>query len=524
MLEGKWMMDKDLITLLDRYKTQLDQLITLSDQLLVLLSDLQLPTLYSKALSLKQRIAAETLTVHVIGRSGQGKTTLIHGLLEQSSLSDYQAHALFLFDEATWAERPGSIAPADAVLVVLDCDSPPTREELLEIDRMQYEGHKAVFFLCNRFDLVAASEQARVKRHFLSLLNSLAYYNEEHVFFINARDKPGTRLRDDDERMQTSDLPLLEDTLYAFLIKQCGWARFIQYVADFMSIGQSVLPVLSAQEQLQATGQQEVQTRYLETEKQLEQLEKMRQHVSELFTLMQNALREKVRMAAKNFFQESADTVEDRLQTYSSAQPPASAWGLFAGNAQERLAKETITFLSAETVQQFQAWVQLVLQPLLQERLQKLEPELDAYTRQFALDVERIWAELVGEEISTEKSGGTLWTEGIHKAMQHATPRITDKVYNSFFLHWHPIIVLTHLLSGEEFRVLITSKAGEEEIKGAVSQHYRQELLRSYQQHSDRIIEIVANELQHIEQEVDDALSIELEMLHAVFLPQKNGN
>jgi hypothetical protein len=316
---------------------------------------------------------------------------------------------------------------------------------------------------------------------------------------------------------------LLEDTLYAFLIKQCGWARFIQYVAEFMSIGQSILPVLSAQEQLQDTQQQELQTRYRETAKQLERLEKMRQHVSTLFTLMQNALREKVGMAAKNFFLESADTIEDRLQTYSSTQPPTSAWGLFAGNAQERLAKETITFLTTESLQQFQAWVQRVLQPLLQERLQKLEPELDAYTRQFALDVERIWAELFGEEISTQKSGGTLWTAGIHKAMQNATTRITDNICNDFYLHWHSIILIRRLLREEEVRVLITSEAGEEEIRGAVSQQYRRELLRSYQQHSASIVEIVANELQHIEQEVDAALSIELEMLRAVVLPQKTS-
>lgn len=515
------LMDKDLLTLLDRYKMQLDQLITLSDQLLVLLSGLQLPTLYSKALSLKQRIAAETLTVRVIGRSGQGKSTIMNGLLPQSALSDYQAHAIFLFHEVTWRESSDSIVPVDAVLVVSGCDSLPTREELLEIDRMQFEGHKAVFFLCNRFDLVAPSEQAGVKRAFLNLLSSLTYYKEEHVFFINARDGLGTRLQDDDGRSRTSDPPLLADTLYAFLIKQCGWARFIQYVAEFMSIGQSVLPVLSAQEQLQDTQPQELQRRYRETEKQLERLKKIRQHVSTLFTLMQDALREKVGMAATNFFLECADTIADRLQTYSSALPPTSAWGLFAGNAQERLAKETITFLTAASMQQFQTWVQLVLQPLLQEGLQKLEPELDAYTRQFAFDVERIWARLFGEEISTEKSSGTLWAAGIHKAMQNATTRITDTIYNDFYLHWHSIILIGHLLREEELRVLITSEAGEEEIKGDVSQQYRRELLRSYQQQSASTVEIVANELQHIEQEVDAALRIELEMLHAVVLPHQ---
>ncbi|HEV2661281.1 MAG TPA: hypothetical protein VGU68_11810 [Ktedonobacteraceae bacterium] len=510
------MMDKDLSTLLERYKMQLEQLVTLNDQLLILLSGLQLPTLYNKALSLKQRIASETLTVRVIGRSGQGKSTIINGLQQQNALSDYQAHAIFLFYEARWGEeRSESIVPADAVLVVSDCDSLPTREELLEIDRMQYEGHKAVFFLCNRFDLVTPSKRAGVKRDFLNLLSPLAYYKEEHVFFVNARDGLGTRLQDGVERPQNA--PSLEDTLYAFLLKQCGWARFIQYVAEFMSIGQSILPVLSAQEQLQDIQPQELQTRDRETAKQLEQLEKMRQHVSSLFTLMQHVLREKVGMAATNFFLESMDTIEGWPQTYSSAQPPA--WGLFAGNAQERSAKEMITFLTARTLQQFQTWVQLVLQPLLQERLQKLEPELDAYTRQFAFDVERIWARLFGEEISTEKSGGTLWTAGIHEAMQNATTRITDSIYNDFYLHWHSIILIRHLLREEELRALVTSEAGEEEIEGAVSRQYRRELLRSYQQHSASIVEIVANELQRIEQEVDAALRIELEMLHAVVLP-----
>lgn len=505
-------MGKDWTTLLKRYETQLEQLLTLSEQLLSLLSALHLPTLHNKALALKQRIASETLKVTVIGASRRGKSTLIQGLQSTPSARNSR----FLFSEVTWGERSTIAQPVDAALIVLGCDSPPTQEEVLEIDRLEHEGHKALFFICNRFDRVERSEQARMKRHMHSLLSSLAHYNEKHVFFTDAR--AGQTIPLYGERLQTSELSLLEDTLYEFLVKDSGWARFIQYVAEFMTIGRDALPVLSAQKQLQHTNQQELQARYFKAVESIEQLEQVRRHVNNLFTLTHHALTEKVRSAANSFFLDSLAVLEESVQPL--ALYPLS---MFAGNAQERLAKEEIAFLADEILHRFEVWVRSILQPLLQERLRQLEPELDEYARQFASDLERIWTELFGETIVMEKSGESIWTAGINETMQQAITRASSAVLHDFSFHWHPSVLLTHLQGNEELRLLLTHRAEQAEIKSAVGQQYRRELLSTYQQHTGRIVEIVGNELQRVQQEVDSALALDLQIIHSVIFSQGEG-
>jgi Dynamin family len=105
----------------------------------------------------------------------------------------------------------------DAVLFVLGCDSLPTREESMLIDRMRCAGHDAIFFLCNRFDLVEPACREMVKRRRIAHLSPLTAYSGQYIFFTNAKGALTERINGNREPFEHSNLQQVEDALYTFL-------------------------------------------------------------------------------------------------------------------------------------------------------------------------------------------------------------------------------------------------------------------------------------------------------------------
>jgi GTPase SAR1 family protein len=125
-------------------------------------------------------------------------------------------------DERYLAATMRYLWSVDAVLFVLGCDSRPKREEILDIERIRLAGQEAIFFLCNRFDLVEPHAQASVKRRWLAHLRQFTRYGEPPVFFTNAKGALAGHLSGDREQLQHSNMPLVEDALYSFLARRGG--------------------------------------------------------------------------------------------------------------------------------------------------------------------------------------------------------------------------------------------------------------------------------------------------------------
>jgi GTPase SAR1 family protein len=123
-----------------------------------------------------------------------------------------------LDDDDVYLEATMQRVPyVDAILFVLGCETLPTKEESLMIDRMRSAGHDTIFFLCNRFDLVEPSCREMVKRRRIAQLSPLSVYGDQYIFFTNAKGALTGRINGDREQFGQLNLQQVEDALYTFL-------------------------------------------------------------------------------------------------------------------------------------------------------------------------------------------------------------------------------------------------------------------------------------------------------------------
>lgn len=114
------------------------------------------------------------------------------------------------------------VPTADVVLFVLACDTLPSREESLEIEKIMRARDEGIFFLCNRFDLVELPAQGRMKRRWLTYLSQFNGHSERSVFFTNAKGALTGRLVGSQKQLEHSNLSLVEEALYTFLARRGG--------------------------------------------------------------------------------------------------------------------------------------------------------------------------------------------------------------------------------------------------------------------------------------------------------------
>lgn len=423
-----------------------------------------------------------------------------------------------------------ALPSADAVLFVLACDVLPSREELLEIDRITCAGCKSIFFLCNRFDRVEPFSQAIVKRRFESRLELLTLPDDRRVFFTNAKGALMGHRSDDIDQLRQSQIPSLEDALYSFLVAERGRERLLLYAAGMKRTAGEVLHLLQIQEQLLHVDPETLRDHAGRAHNRLKQLEEMRHHLVTLFMLAHRSLRAKVSVAVANFYLDSADVVEGWVREYKSAEP-LSGWDVFAGHARERLLKEITTFLTAKIQARFVEWGQATLLPLLTERLQQLEQELDEHETLLTDELKQVWDELGGKESAPHPvseaidacemgkaergrwNGGDDWIAQARQMMRNASAHIVSLVYERLCFAWHPLVLIERLEKAEELQALIASSASQTKVRKAVGQEYRRELLNSYSPRVDVIMEIMEHELRLLREEVDRALGLKMQMV-----------
>ncbi len=135
----------------------------------------------------------------------------------------------------------------DAVLFVLGCDFLPGKEETRVIERTKSAGHEAIFFLCNRVDLVDPHAQERVKQRWLRHLSQLTSCGEQYISFTNAKEALAGRSIGNREQLQHSNLLLVEEALYSFLAG-CGHERVRRAAAELQMLVHKAIQTCAEQE------------------------------------------------------------------------------------------------------------------------------------------------------------------------------------------------------------------------------------------------------------------------------------
>jgi Dynamin family len=401
----------------------------------------------------------------------------------------------------------------DAILFVLGCDSLPTKEESLEIERIQYAGHKTIFYLCNRFDLVEPSSQELVKRRFTTHLSHFTLHPEQSIFFTNAKGALAGRIAGDLEQTTNSHMLAVEARLSHFLATVPGKEKLLRNVSELKDIVHIASRLLAGKSLLLHSELQELRTRQVQADRRIEQLDKIRQRIFMLMNTVRQPMCTEIGVIAIHFYLNAADKIEAWTQEFTLAQPQ-SVWDIYTGDSGRRLVKELTAFLTEAVQREFQVWTISVLQEMLYKGPQATECLLQRQLHLFVNDIADMLPEVYSTGVTGKKDGTRQLFERLiapFNNMLAFSEDIATLVAERENFTWHPIVLIAHILYNESVRAALKDRDRDGSLRDAVAQAYRHELEVSLGQRAAAIARIVDHRLGTLQEQLDHMLSLEIQ-------------
>ena len=404
------------------------------------------------------------------------------------------------------------IPSTDAILFVLGCDSLPTKEESLEIDRIQYADHKTIFYLCNRFDLVEPSVQELVKRRFTTHLSHFTPHPGQFIFFTNAKGALAGRLAGDLEQITSSHMFGVEAHLFHFLASVPGKEKLLRNVSELKDMVQVASKFLPAKKSLLQSELQELRARQAQAGRKIEQLDKIRQRIFILMNAVRQPMCSEIRVMATRFYLDVARKIEAWTQEFVPAQPQ-SMWDIYAGDSGRRLVKELTVFLTEAVQREFQEWTTSVLQATLYKELRAIESHLQRQLHSFVNDIADMLPEVYSTGPTAKKDNKRQLFERLFAPYNNIlaiSEDIARMVAERENFSWHSIVLIARMLQNETVRAALKDlEDRESSIRDVLAQAYCDELELSLGQRADAIASLVDNELCTLQEQLDHMLGLE---------------
>lgn len=234
---------------------------------------------------------------------------------------------------------------ADAVIFVISCDSPISMSELNTIDTIRDAGHKNIFFICNRINMIEEREQSRLKNYCVNKLSPLTEHGARYVFFINALGALNGRLGHDTRQVQESNMLLVEGELRTFLANERGRLKILRPTAELKTSIKEARRTVPARERLLRTDVETIQARYEKTKSELDAFEQERQQIVSRLVNFRQDTRIYVTEAASRFYSDVAEQIEGWVKEYEIKQP-MGLLQVLSKEAQKRVVGEVTKFLT----------------------------------------------------------------------------------------------------------------------------------------------------------------------------------
>ena len=366
------------------------------------------------------------------------------------------------------------VPSADVILYVPGCDTLPSKEEALCVDRIRKAGHETLLFLCNRFDLVEPQSQRIVKRRYFTYLCQHTSNGASAVFFTNAKGALDGYLHSDTRQIAQSNMSQVREALND-IIAERGNQKIQPIISRLKyAIGMS-LRVASASKELQHSNSQTRMESRTKLRYHCKHIEEERLHTDNLFDAIRQQIRKEVQSAAMSFYGECVHMLESRIQDYVPGQI-SSVWDVFSGNTANRLTKDIITFLSEMIHDQFHDWITSTVEPLLQERLGPVCAALS----------------------------------------QNTAACIAQAVEHRINFTWHCTPLIKRICENAEPNSYAEPGSDLQQIKTRLMRVYQRELEKSTRQLVAAITDTIDSELRQKQQGLVHPLDLELQCLHDV--------
>lgn len=297
---------------------------------------------------------------------------------------------------------------ADAIIFLLDATKACSKDEMDTLeDILVPKGFDDMFFVVNRFDLVAIKEQAEVKRFVENKVNK---YTTNEIYYISALNALEGKVENDQDKLIKSGLSPFEKRLAEFLAKDKGKIKLVKPAKELKGIlaGEALFKAIPSQKSQLSTNISILKERYESVKPELSRYESQKESLRKDLELKVERKENNINRAINTQFREIANLVPVWIEEYE----PKSNPGVFGKKKQvEKVADEIGLYVSTKVKDQFGKWNKEVLVPLVEESATEIFESSDNKLKGILDGIDQLQSEISGTTHVYDNSSG--WTRAI---------------------------------------------------------------------------------------------------------------
>jgi GTPase SAR1 family protein len=498
-----------------------------------------------KTLEVDYRQLEQYVTIH----EGQDRTSYVNPY-EKAELYwplDICRNGIEIIDSPGLNEDPERqkitltyLRTADATIFVISCDAPISLSERSAIDTIREAGHKNIFFICNRINMIEPEERKRLIDYCLSELSPLTEQGARYIFFINALGALNGRLASDLRRLQESNMLQVEQKLKTFLATERGRLKILRPTAELKASIKEARRTIPARERLLRTDLETIQDRYEKVKGELDEFELERQQIVRRLTNFRTDTRNYVTEVASGFYSKLADQIEGWVKEYEIKQP-MGLLQVLSKDAQKRVVAEVTKFLTDKVASETKAWQNSTLLPELTRRFDALTKELEERTRKFVNHLDAVRFELVTgspisispdavqqqkvsalERILAAATGFVLIdlgsaaigaTFGFNEMLKSIIPQLAIVATTVILFGWNPLVLIPAMLLGGGIQGWFKANSANKKIRDGVGQVFEQKLRETRSDQAKEMADTVDKKLKEVENALNEGLGLEIQSI-----------
>lgn len=428
----------------------------------------------------------------------------------------------------------------DAIILVLSCEQLFSKSEQEVVDnKLIPMGHEDIFFVCNYINRIREKEVPRVKNFALKKLASRTNQGAKRIFFIDALGGLDGKIDDDMEALAQSGVPQLEEELQNFLTHERGRVKIIRPAQELKNSIREIRKTIPEQINMLQTDITELEERYKAAQEPLELLEKKRDNIVKNIEIHIGDTKEQIGYKTKDFCRDLAPTVK----TVASEYELETKIELFFKDPRpsiEAAVKEISSHLESYIEAEFANWQTSELEPLLANRMERMQKSLDTEATEFINKIDNLRLEISGvsfsnlevsqDDVGARKvsalerifsaAGGFLVggfgsaavgaTFGYQEMLKSIIPQIIIAIISYIILGLNPVTLIPMIIAAIIQGNLVKGKMGEK-IKEEVGKKFSEQLRDVTMEIVEKVDREISTELNKVKNLVDEGLGAEIQ-------------
>lgn len=291
---------------------------------------------------------------------------------------------------------------ADAIIFLLDATKACAKNEMETVeDILVAKGFDDMFFVANRIDCIAQRERESIKAF---IEKKVDQFTTNPVYCVSALQAVEGKVNHNDNLYQGSGMPAFEAKLAEFLTKDKGRIKLVQPARELSNIlaKEALYKVIPSQRAQLSTSLDTLKKRYAIVQPQLTDLEAQKQQMYSQMLLRIERCQNDLRRTIVGYFKELAYKIPAWVQEYT----PSTKVGLASKSKLKKLADEIVAYIAGKIKEEFSAWNNETLQPIIKEKANDIFERSGKDLEQIYKAIDDIYVQMSGNSVDVKGASG----------------------------------------------------------------------------------------------------------------------